>query len=93
MPPYREEMLPLLDLEYRTYMERLKAEANPLLSELSVAVARKLMRDMQRTDVSSYPVHAKRHMLDGFSVLILQAGTARGTSDGRIEEPASNSPN
>lgn len=65
-------MLALLAPEYRAYLQRDGAEAAPSLDQLSVPDARKLMRDMQQGDVSSYSVTAERHMLDGCSVLILK---------------------
>ncbi len=67
-----EKMLALLAPEYRAYIERLRATGGPPVSELSVPDARKLMRDMQQVDVSSYPVTTERHALDGFSMLILK---------------------
>lgn len=67
-----EKMLELLAPEYRGYIERLSAEGGPPLSELSVADARKLMRDMQQADVFSYHVTTERHLVDGFSVLVLK---------------------
>lgn len=74
-----ETMLALLAPEYRAYTDRLRATGGPPLSELSVSEARKLMRDMQQADVSSYPVTKERHVLHGFSLLVLKPA--------RVEEP------
>ena len=71
-----DRMLALLAPEYLAYTERARLEGGPALSELSVAEARKLMRDMQQSDLSAYPVKAERHMLDGFSVLVLKPASA-----------------
>jgi acetyl esterase len=69
-------VLALLAPEYRAYTERARLEGGPTLSELSIAEARRLMRDMQQTDLSGYPVRAERHMLDGFSVLVVKPASA-----------------
>lgn len=69
-------MLALLAPEYRAYTERAGLEGGPTLSELSVAEARGLMRDMQRADLSGYSVRTERHILNGFSVLVLKPASA-----------------
>lgn len=78
MPLNDDQMLSLLAPEFRACVERDRAAAGPSISELTVEQARRLMRDLQHADVSSYAVSADRHAVEDFSVLVLKPEEVAG---------------
>lgn len=72
MPLDDKQMLDLLAPEFRACVERDRAAGGPSISEMTVEQARKLMRDMQQADVSTFAVTTEQHEVDDFSVLVLK---------------------
>jgi acetyl esterase len=65
-------MLAMLAPEYRAYVEWLRMQTWPTLSELGPEGARALMREMQQGDVSGYAVTVEQHAVDDFTVQIVK---------------------
>lgn len=78
MPLDDKQMLDLLTPESRAYVERARADGGPSIGEMTVQQARKLMRDMQRADVSAYAVTAERHDVGDFSVQVIKPAETAG---------------
>lgn len=71
-------MLAMLAPAYREYIKKLRAEGGPALDQLTVAEARKLMRDMQSTGLPPGAVITSRHEVDNFSVRIVRPAGHEG---------------
>jgi acetyl esterase len=71
-------MLGMLAPEYRAYIERLRAGGGPGLDQLSVAEARRLMREMQSAGLPKGVVTTSLHRVDNFSVRIVRPAGFEG---------------
>lgn len=78
MPLDDSTMLSMLAPEYRAYIEKLRAENGPALDQLTVADARKLMREMQPAGLPQGAVAATLHRVDDFGVRIVKPVNLEG---------------